>query len=322
MLSFGTLLKNVLLFAALIIPGYVLGKMKKLNSATTVGMSHILTDIAMPFLVFSKLLEIDVKALSAGELACSILSPFFSVACLLLFALLFFRKREGAPDAAVSRFCSVFSNCGFLGIPLCIALFPNNPEITVYISIYNVFSTFLLLTVGVWILSDGKEKISVSKALISPVSVAVVLGIVISCTGIAPKLGYALTYSTYLAQLTTPLSMIVLGYKLSTLPLQKTVLTPRLYTVSALKLLISPVLCMMAFVLAFVLFDFYNEGLMMAMFIAMAVSTPASAPAMAERYERDGELASILTLGTTVLGVVSVPLMYMLMQGIFWLLSR
>ena len=47
----------VLLFAALLIPGYILGKARAISDASALSFSNILMYVAMPFLVFSKLLE-------------------------------------------------------------------------------------------------------------------------------------------------------------------------------------------------------------------------------------------------------------------------
>ena len=57
--TFWAMFSIVLLFAALLIPGYILGKAKAITDTAVLSFTNILMYIAMPFLVFSKLLEIN-----------------------------------------------------------------------------------------------------------------------------------------------------------------------------------------------------------------------------------------------------------------------
>ena len=53
------------------------------------------------------------------------------------------------------------------------------------------------------------------------------------------------------------------------------------------------------------------------MLVATAVSTATSAPAMAKKYGADSEHAACLTLGNTLLCVLTLPLAYTLCVCIF-----
>ena len=60
MVSFGIIFKYVLLFIMLMIPGYLVGKLRRPDPRGIDMTSSILTDIAMPFLVFSSFLKTDI----------------------------------------------------------------------------------------------------------------------------------------------------------------------------------------------------------------------------------------------------------------------
>ena len=306
----------VLLFAALLIPGYVLGKARAITDAAAVTFSNILMYIAMPFLVFSKLLEIDLLSIGLTEILISALMPIVLELMLLVACRLIFKGKE--PRKRASTFCAIFPNCGFLGIPLAAAMWPDKPEIVLYISVFNVVSTFLLLTLGVYILSGDKKAISLKKTLISPIFFAILLGVAASLLNINEYWDSVSTYSVTLAQITTPLAMISLGYELSKMNLIKMWANAGVYVTSAIKLVASPLIAIGALVLVKYVFKIETDfSLILAMLVATAVSTAASAPSMAKKYDADAEYTATLTLGNTLLCVITLPLMYMLLEVIF-----
>jgi len=311
MTTFFNVFTNVILFTALVIPGYILGKTNRGKNMDSVIIGNILTNIAMPFLVFSKLLETDFEKIDGVSLVCCILLPFVLEVFIFVLTKNIFKN-------PVERFCSLFPNCGFLGIPLAAVLFPEQPEVVVYVALFNVFSTFLLLTLGVYILSGDKNTICLRKALCSPISLAVILGMFLSLSGIGAKIGFLYDYSSLLAQVTTPLSMISLGFGLSGLEIKKIFSEPNMYKVSVVKLVIAPILCMSIIVmLKHVLCIPLENSLTASMFIATAVSTAASASAMSEKYGQDEEYAAMLTMGNTILCVITLPVLYLLVGFLF-----
>lgn len=316
MTTFNTMFGIVLLFAVLLIPGYILGKLKLIEKSAMVSFSNILMYIAMPFLVFSKLLEIDMRSVGWCEIAISALMPIFTETLLLLLCKVLFRGKDGRSRAMT--FCSIFPNCGFLGIPLASAMWPEKPEIVLYISIFNVVSTFLLLTLGVYVLSGDKSAINFKKSLLSPITFAIVIGVVCSYLGVGEQLPYLVTYSSTLAQLTTPLAMTALGVELSALHLIRMWKSMGIVWTSLLKLCVAPLLAFaVVALLRFVLGVGLEDGIVYAMLISCAVSTAASAPAMAKKYGADSEYAATLTLANTLLCVITLPLLYTLFAFVF-----
>ena len=305
-MDFEALIQTIFLFLVLMVPGYHLGKWKKLPDEALPGIGSILMYIAMPALVFVKLLETDISALEPAAIGCCVLLPVAMGLCLLLLAKRVFH-RSPPGQAAVSRFCAAFPNCGFWSIPLACALYPDRPEVAVYVSVFNVFNSFLLLTVGAYILSGDKRDISVQAVCGSPVLFALLLGLILSLTDIRIRL--LKSAATYLSQLATPLSMLVLGAQAAKLKPRDILLCSRMYLVSGLKLLVSPLLAMA--VLRFPGLS-VSQSLRTAVFLATAVSTALSAPSMAAKYGQDAKYAATVTMGTTFLCVITMPLLYML----------
>jgi len=100
--------------------------------------------------------------------------------------------------------------------------------------------------------------------------------------------------------------------------LREMVTTRELYSTSLVKLVISPVLALAALLLIELLPGVsLDSSLVVAMLIASGVSSAASAPALAETYGKKPQLAAILTLGTTLLCVVTLPLLSLLSEFLF-----
>lgn len=308
MTTFTAMLSHVALFALLAVPGFLLGRLGMIERGAVPSMSNILMYVAMPCLVFSALCSADLTALSLADLAaCALIPVLLELALAGVTALLF----PGAGDrgrGAACRFCSIFSNCGFLGIPLAAAVYPDAPEVTVFVSLFNVFSSLLLWTLGVYILSGDRRCVSPKKALLNPLSAAIVLGVIASRFAPAGGTFFPETYASLLAQVTTPLSMLVLGAELADLRPAGLRPTQRLWLTLAVKLLACPLLTLLLAELAGLLPGAaFSPALKPALFLASAVSTAASAPAMAQRYGADGEYASLLTMATTLACVLTLP---------------
>ena len=313
---FYSLLQYIFLFVMLMIPGYIMGKRSRIDDQGTNTMTNLLTDIAMPFLVFSKLLQMDVSDLRLSAILCCLLLPSAVIIGVFLLTVLVFPAKEDRSRYPVNRFCSMMPNCGFIGIPLAAAIFPDRPEITLYISVVNVISTYILLTLGTFVLSENKGDIQPKKLLFHPVLAAIVLGLLGSLLSEA-AVGFIGNYAVLLAQLATPVSMLVLGYRLSRLPFGNMLRNKEMYMVILMKLAVMPLLCIgILFVLKVCRFPLDNS-LIMAMLIATAVSTAGSAPALSQRFSLNAEHAAACTIGTTVCSVASIPLMYLLVNAIF-----
>lgn len=316
MINIGTLLSYIILFGALAFPGFILGKSKRLSEESLGGIAVILTDVAMPFLVFAKLLETDLSSISTVDIVCSIVFPV--AICFILWGIssFVFKKAEDRRRSVFS-FCSVFANCGFLGIPLANAIFPDSPEICAFVALFNVFSTFMLLTLGVYMLSGDRRHISLRGAFFKPITFAVMIGVVLSLSGGGEYISGLALYSDILASMTTPLAMLVLGVEMSRIGFKELFLTPALYASAAIKLIASPLITVGVLAVLRALGITVSEELAAALFISTGVSTAATASAMSKQYGRDGRYAAVLTVGNTVLCALTLPIVSIVFGFVF-----
>ena len=306
------MLKNVLIFVLLALPGYLLVKGKILGEKQSGAFSKLLTYVGMPFLILSSTLKISFD----GEFLKSILFILvfgiaFIVATFFL-TLLFTKKDRNEKRKGVARFCMVFANNGFLGIPLAKAVFGDSPIIT-YVIVLNIITNILMFIIGVYLISGDKKAISLKKAFLNPVLIAFIVGIVLKLLNVNEYVPEIDTYSTYFSNIVTPLSMVILGIKMAGIPFAKLFSEWRTYYVSAIKLVIFPALGI-ALLFFLRLFLNVNVDMIKGFFIAFAVPTAGLASAFADQYCGDVENATIYTLGTTLISVFTLPLLYWLLN--------
>lgn len=214
----------VVMFALLAVPGILLGKCGLIQKEGMATLSNILLYIAMPFLVFAQLLRTDPGDLSPAGIILSIVVPTVLILSVL---------RKKSP---VLSYCIAFSNCGFLGIPLAAAVFPRMPAVAVYVSIYNVVNSLLIWTAGTYVMSGDRDSMSLRKALLNPVMAFCVLGVLLCRLRTAERVPILAEYAQTLANLTTPLSMTVMGYELSQSEFVKLFTDKRVYLAALVKL--------------------------------------------------------------------------------------
>ncbi len=316
--AFIPMLKNVVIFLALAVPGYILVKSKLLKKEDSGVLSKLLMYLGMPFLILSGTLGVTfdgqtVLNLVWATLICTVLTFVFFFASAFVVTKskqdvdgLTDKKRKG-----MERFCSIFSNNGFLGLPLAAAVFGTG-EVFTYLVVVNIINNTLMYTLGVYLISGDKKTIDVKKIFLNPVLIAFIIGIILNLVGIKEFFPEAVTFSDYFKGIVTPVSMTVLGMKMGGIKFSVMFKSWKMYYVSALKLILVPVLSVAVTIL---LCEFcgLNKNMIMTMFVAFATPTAALAPAFADSYGGDGENGTIYTLGNTVLSVLTIPLLYLLL---------
>ena len=309
------MLKNVLIFVLLAVPGYLLVKGKALGQPESGTLSKLLTNIGMPFLIFSSTLKLELTgSFAARLLVCGAFCVLFTTGFFFLCAL-FVRGEKDDKRQRMMRFCMAFANNGFIGIPLARAVFGEDSPVMAYLIILNIITNVLMFSLGTSLLSGEKQSLDVKKIFLSPVLLAFLAGIAVNFTGITGKVPEIQTYCTHFSGIVTPLSMVILGMKLAAIPMGKLFASWRMYYVSAVRLVLFPILGVgFGFVLCLIPGLGLDKDFILALFMGFAMPTAGLASAFADRYRGDTENAAVFTLGTTILSVVTIPVLYMLLN--------
>ena len=307
------MLKNVMIFILLTVPGYLLVKGKLVTGKDSHLLSKLLTYVGIPGLILINTLDLEItKEVTLSLLITAIAGTAFVLGTFLLSSLL--TGEQNAKKQGMLRFCMVFANNGFIGIPLAKAVFPDNSELMAYLIVLNIVMNLTTFTLGAYLVSGDKRSMNLKKALLTPVLMAFVVGIILNLLGVAQKAPIVRTYINYFKEIVTPLAMLVLGIKLAEVPMKKIFTSCRMYWVSTVRLVLVPVLCVaLMLALKYVPGLGVNRNMILGFFIAFSMPTAGLASAFADQYKGDAENAVICTLGTTILSCATIPVLYWLL---------
>ncbi|MBQ2740162.1 MAG: AEC family transporter [Clostridia bacterium] len=323
--AFLEMIKNVLVFVALAVPGFLLVKTKVLSHEQSGALSKILMYVGMPFMIVNS--TIHKVDFSKSELWAT-MGIAAAIGVLFTLAMFFASQPATAMEReektrGMMRFCSVFSNNGFIGLPLAAAVFPNNPNLYLAVVIINIITNVLMYTLGVYLVSGDKKLMSWKKALFNPVLIGFIVGIVLNLLGIQNNtdLKPVVNFVGYLNGLVIPISMMILGMKMGGVKFLQLFKSWKTYYVSALKLVVFP---MVIVGILFACRAIWGDGLfgfdmIVGVFIAIGTPTAGLASAFSDHYNGDTENAVAFTLGTTILCVATIPLLYWLIDALLLL---
>ena len=307
------MLKNVMVFVALAVPGYLLVKTKELTAAQSGALSKLLMYVGMPFLILTNSIN-NIKF--DGELLLTI-GVVALIGVAYTFAMFFVSKpltvmEKAEKTKGMMRFCAVFSNNGFLGIPLAMAVFGAGSRVLMVVIILNIITNILMYTLGIYLVSGDKNAISLKKAFLNPVLIAFIIGIIVNLLNVKEYVPEIVTYSTHFSNLVTPISMTILGMKMACINFADLFKSWKTYYVSALKLIVFPMVIVLLGFLMKLAWPVVTIEVILGIFIAFSMPTAGLASTFSDNYDGDTENAVAFTLGTTLLSVITIPVFYWL----------
>lgn len=301
---------QVLILFLLMAVGFFFAKAKKLDKAGADQLSSLLLYIVTPCVIVNSL-QVENNPEMLKNMGVAFLLA--SVVYLIGFALspLFFRKQpEGA--RSVLRACSIYSNCGYMGLPLVQAVL--GEEAVIYAAISVVALNLQLWTLGARVMG-GAGKIPLRKILVNPGTLGLVLGLPLFLLSIRLP-GFLATPVTMFANLNTPVAMVVCGVYIAFSDLRRCFTQGRLYFASFLRLVLYPGIFLGLMLLLPVRPD---PLLFAAVAITASAPTAAATTVLAADYQRDTALSSQMITVTTLLSILTMPVFAALVQSILGL---
>ena len=308
--AFLIMLRSIAIFVALAVPGYLLVKKGTLPADSSGILTTVLVKAGLPFLVISNMLKANIGPETARNMLLTAL--VYLTVLLLLYRCggILLGKRTEQSTRVVERGAVTFPNGAFFGLPLCITVFGSASDVTTYTIVTSVLCLLLLNSLGIYMMSGDRSTVSVKGILTNPVLIAVVIGLGFNLLGIGRRLPEIADFSGYLGGLVTPLSMVILGMKLAAVRFGEILGSRRGYLISALRLLLSPVLGVGLALLLRLVLPVPDEAVL-ALFFSVSMPTATRVTAFADRFRQDTRAAVIDTLLSTLLSVVTIPLLYM-----------
>lgn len=298
----------------LLIVGYIIQKVGIVDDISSNRLSKLIVGIAQPMLLFSSLIGMDFTPETAKTGFRMLLIGLCLHAFMAAFAFFACKKIKDLDERKITEFAMLMGNCGFIGFPIFESLFGDEG---LFLGAFFIISFQLTLwTWGLMILARKRTdiKIRLKQILINKGTVPCAIGLVFFFSGIRlPE--FVISGCDYLAGLCTPISVLITGALIATKPIKQFFTLPKLYYLSAMKLVVLPIL--VCAVMSLLNFD---ANTIIFCTIAAAMPSAAVASMFGSIYSISPSYASQAVGFTTLLSVGTMPLIMLIVPKIIEIL--
>lgn len=303
---FTIIIGQVLTMCLILVVGYIMFRVKLINHEGNTALSNLLLLVVNPMMLFQSFMIEYTSRRMRDFLISALLAVIVHGAAIAVAGVV--AGKRGNSDYGIERICMVFSNCGFMGIPLINAALGS--EGVLYLTPYIVIFTFFLWTYGLGQMTGKSSLAQMGKNLISPAIIAIILGLVFFVTGLRFPEPVDKGLET-IASMNTPLAMLIAGISLAESDLAGALRKSRLYLVCTVKLAVIPLLMLVLFRFLPVSRDIRYVNL-----IAAACPAATSGTLFALRYNGDYKYSSEIFAICTVISMVTIPAFVFLMERV------
>ena len=304
-------LKQLVIMSLLGLSGFIFAKTVKAKESEQKFLSKMLLYFINPCLILNSFdMEFDViKLKELGFVA--LLALVSQILMILVCSLFTFSKKEEVRDLnIIERMAGVFTNCGFVGIPLIRGVFGDKGVF--YLMGYLVVFNILLWTYGMAILSG---KISIKKIVTNPVIIFSFAGLLLFlCPFTLPKI--ISKPLVMIADMNTAVAMILIGLFFANFHYKKGFIL-RLLRFNILRLVVCPLLVLgfLFLVYKFLPFNFQEERLFLfVVLICSSCPSATSIPSMAVLFDKDSSFASLCVSISSVTCIATLPTVVLLAE--------
>ena len=298
----------MLILLAIVIVGYVAGKLKYMGGDFDRRLSNIIIDITCPALILSSTMggKLPDRSLILPLLGISLLTYVLLAIAAWTLPRWLTKRSE---DRGTVGFALMFGNVGFIGYPIVGAIFGH--EAVFYAAILNVVNTLSVFTAGVMLVNGERQRMAFqSKILVSTPMISAYLAILIVALGIDNIPSVISQPITMIGGITVPGALLIIGSSMSRLSWRMMLGSGVVYVTTAFRLLILPLLLYVIF--RAMGFDSLVVNIN-TLVIAMPVATYGTILCL--RYGRDTALITEITFISTLLSVLTIPLVAQLLLG-------
>ena len=241
-IDFNRFYTSLIVIVVIIAFGFFLGKIKWIDKSTNKKFVNLLLMVFMPASLFNAF---------PGEFSEEFSSLFFmglvggvvTMLLVIIAAKLVYNKKFFPGELTYeAQFSFAFNNATFLGYPL-ISMAFGERGIVPYCGFIIAFN-LALFSYGVWLFERKITPKFILKTIINPNIIAVILGMIffIGRVNISTEVPILHDAIKYISGATTPISLLCVGYMLSTADLKKLIKKWRLFIVAAIQLIFAPVI--------------------------------------------------------------------------------
>lgn len=299
--DFQVLLNTVITMFLILVVGFLARKLGFVNGDNSKFLSNFVICVAQPFLIVGSVVGIEYSTENVKTASFIIVlgAAIHIVTAVIAFFATF--KMKNVDERRLTEYSMVFANCGFLGFPILKSMFGDIGLFwgSFYIVAFNMISW----TYGMYILSKSRPQIKMSfiKIFLNYGSTPCIIGIVLFLLQV--KIPAPITsVMDYIGSLCTPLTMIIVGGLLATVPFKKMFTSLKIYYQCVVRLFICPIVVT-------VLCRIVGLDSQMILFgtVMAALPTAANTVMFSEKFDIKSDFAAHGVGLTTLLSAVSIP---------------
>ena len=323
------LLVSVITLFCYLFVGFILRKTKLVDTSFSKFLSvYVLYVAQVALFVHGFFVDFDAKILKGVAFVFSIAVVIHAVAYFLVLGLF-----KNAPEKirSVLRYAIVFSNAGYMGIPVISDILGDEYAIyaTFYIFVFNIFN----FSIGRLIYTNDKKYIKIKEIIINPAVIPLTIGFIIFITGaggwvldcvevgnttlVTAGVNIFYTVLTTLKNTVAPASMIVIGCRLAEIEFKGALKDKYLYPYLSMRHFVVPFiswLFMKLLSLAGILSADISVVVMSIVLVLNSTPSAASTTIFAELFSGDARYSGKLVAISTLLSVVTMPVVALLLK--------
>lgn len=301
------LMEEIIKLFVIMFMGYAVVKAGLMKSSESKSVSVILVYLVIPCVII-KAFQVDYTPDVQKGLFLAIAA---AVAVHILFLLITVPLKKIFQMDVIEQATSIYSNAGILVIPLVQELL--GQDYVIYSSAYIAVQLILLWTQGKNMLCE-EEKLEWKKVFLNVNIISIIAGIVLFLFRIKLPAGVQEVLGM-MNNMIGPLGMLLAGMAIAEVPLKSIFTKKRNYLSVALRLLLYPVLGLFLMKAIQIVVNLENSSqILLTVYLACVTPACASVTSMAQLYDKDAAYASSLYVLTTLLSIVTMPVMVYLYE--------
>ena len=301
MIDIWVLLGVMLELSALILLGLVLTKLHLLDEKGSAVLSTLVVHVFNPALIISSVCEGGLQTQGDTVIEAIICGVFLYALLILIAIVVYMRSKALKEEVSICKMIVIFSNTAFVGYPILRALYG---DFAVFVfSLMHLPFNILIFTYGRSLLQKGNHQKMTVKDIFSIGTVSSIVALILYYGNISVPVRVA-DFFGILGDACVPLSMIVIGISLAHASWKNVLKSKNINMVVFLRLIVLPIL--IAWITLPLPISTFNRELLV---ISGALPAGSMIVVLAKEYKANDGLASAGVFLTTLLSVVTIPLM-------------
>ena len=305
-MSFMDTAAQIISLFLIMVVGYIMYKRNVIDDAATIRYTKLIMNISLPSQIITAFIS-NQGIVSNREVITVFGITFVAYAVYAVIGMAFLAiTRVPKQQRGTYMFMAMFGNVGFMGFPVISAIFGD--EALIYAVIFMVVFNVLVYSIGILLINTNDENKGFNlKKLVNMPFIAAVLSIILYFANIKlPDM--VMTSFNFMGNITTPVAMLILGATVATMPIKELFDEWRIYPFIIVKLAIMPLI-------AIALIQFVNVSELIRGTVIVLSATPVATNAtmLAIEYGGDTKLTSKGIFFTTILCMLSIPLLTLIL---------